>query len=107
MAGWWSALKAWLIGLPPPFAGAEDVARSVRAVDRRCRGPLPPEVREAARSALASGFIDLAAQLDAAGRVGCGYDVNELILSQPLDGQLHAAPCPSCGTMIQWVAPHS
>jgi hypothetical protein len=104
MAGWWSALKAWLIASPPPVVAPEDM---VRAVPRRCRGPLPPEAREAVRSALASGLLDLAAQLDAEGRAGCGYDVNELILSQPLDGKLHEAPCPQCGTTIRWIAPRA
>lgn len=32
----------------------------------------------------------------------CGYDVNMLILSQPLDGLEHTAPCPGCGNAISW-----
>lgn len=36
-------------------------------------------------------------------RVGCGYDVNELILSQPLDGLTHSAPCLKCGDTKTWV----
>jgi hypothetical protein len=109
MTGWWSALKAWFLGpqVSSPAIPVEDPVQEVRAVQRRCRGPLAPEVRQAVQSALASGLLDLAAQLDAEGRAGCGYDVNELILSQPLDGQLHEAPCPQCGTTIRWIAPHA
>lgn len=36
-------------------------------------------------------------------RVGCGFDVNDLILSFPLDGAERAEPCPQCGLMLTWL----
>lgn len=43
--------------------------------------------------------------IDQAGRKPCGADVNDLILSQPLDGEEHAANCPRCGQLLTWTAP--
>lgn len=33
---------------------------------------------------------------------GCGQDVNDLILAQPLDGQFHEVACPKCGVRQHW-----
>lgn len=34
----------------------------------------------------------------------CGYDINNLILSEPMDGNEHTAPCPGCGNAVHWFA---
>jgi hypothetical protein len=36
---------------------------------------------------------------------GCGYDFNEIILANPLDGQDRIVPCPKCGNQISYKAP--
>lgn len=33
----------------------------------------------------------------------CGYDVNDLILSYPLDGEEKKANCLKCGSPISWI----
>jgi hypothetical protein len=100
---WVEHAKSWFgFGPADPRQQQE---RVVRSIERRCRGRLEPTARAAVNSALASGMTDLALQLDATGRTPCGYDVNDLILSAPLDGQPHEAPCPQCGTTIRWIAP--
>ncbi len=38
-------------------------------------------------------------------RMGCGYDVNELICAASFDGSAHSANCPWCGQLIEWTAP--
>lgn len=35
----------------------------------------------------------------------CGYDVNNLILSNPLDGKDYFVTCPNCGAKISYTAP--
>jgi hypothetical protein len=72
-----------------PELNAEHVD-AVRAVKRTCKGP---------RVTDANGHPvgDL--------RQGCGADVNDLILGNPLDGCEHAAECPNCGAPISWRAP--
>ena len=39
---------------------------------------------------------------DEVGKARCGYDINTLILSEPLDGQQHSGQCPQCGTPQIW-----
>jgi len=46
-----------------------------------------------------------AAQADAALRLGCGYDINQIILAGPLDGDVHPYACPQCGLPGTYRAP--
>ena len=78
---------------------------AVRSIERRCRGPLAADRAKVVAALVREGRTADAQQADAAGRQGCGYDVNELILSEPLDGKDHSAPCPNCGRTISWRAP--
>lgn len=109
---------------------AEEAAAHVRIIGRTCRGPRRMESSEAepfwARlrageapqsvaadfygGAFASEDIDpefaysrLVADLGAT--KGCGWNVNDLILAQALDGQEHSAVCPGCGRTHFWKAP--
>jgi hypothetical protein len=36
---------------------------------------------------------------------GCGYDFNDLILANPLDGQDRVVACPKCNNQISYKAP--
>lgn len=36
-------------------------------------------------------------------RQGCGYDINNVILSQPLDGEIHSFTCPRCGIQAKFI----
>jgi len=83
-----------------------DAVRTIRAIERRCRGPLAEGAQETISKLLADGQLDEARALDAASRnKGCGQDWNKVILSQPFDGKPHETPCPQCGTMVRWTAP--
>ena len=77
----------------------------VRAVGHICRGPLSDEDREEVNKLLAEGNTAEAQRVDKAGRAGCGYDFNETILSNPLDGEEHAYECPQCGLTGIYRAP--
>lgn len=37
--------------------------------------------------------------------VGCGYDFNQTILANPLDGEVYQYECPQCGTTGTYRAP--
>lgn len=54
---------------------------------------------------LAHGEAELARMYHRYCRQGCGYDLRELIVRHPLDGQEHMAPCPQCHRMFSWVPP--
>ena len=75
----------------------------VRSVRKRCRGPRSEEGDKAVAAAFAEGDNEFARKMDRAHREPCGYDVNDLILSQPLDGEEREANCPDCGQLIRWV----
>jgi hypothetical protein len=77
----------------------------VRAIERRCRGPLVEGARETISKLLADGQLDEARALDATSRQRCGQDWNEVILSHPFDGKSHETSCPKCGTVVRWTAP--
>jgi len=77
----------------------------VRAIERRCRGPLAEGAQETISKLLADGQLDEARALDAASRKVCGQDWNEIVLSHPFDGKSHETPCPKCGTLVRWTAP--
>ncbi len=77
----------------------------VRAVGHTCRGPLPDEDRAEVNNLLAAGDTVEAQKVDKAGRAGCGYDFNETILSNPLDGEEHDYECPRCGVTGVYRAP--
>lgn len=54
----------------------------------------------------ALGERTLASAVDAAARGNsCGYDLNDTILAQALDGEDHPATCPRCGTDLSYTAP--
>jgi hypothetical protein len=38
-------------------------------------------------------------------RNNCGYDFNEIVLSNPLDGKEHSYTCPHCGQTGMYTAP--
>lgn len=80
-------------------------AETVRAIDVRCRGPISAEAQARKDALLAEGKLDEARAVDAAERPGCHQDINELVLSEPLDGKPHSAPCPQCGRTVNWTAP--
>ena len=77
----------------------------VRAVGHTCRGLLSDEDREEVNKLLADGNTAEAQKVDRAGRAGCGYDFNETILSNPLDGEEHDYECPRCGLTGIYIAP--
>jgi Zn finger protein HypA/HybF involved in hydrogenase expression len=78
---------------------------TVRAIERRCRGPLAEGAQERISTLLANGQMDEARALDATSRQRCGQDWNEVILSHPFDGKSHETSCPKCGTVVRWTAP--
>lgn len=75
----------------------------IRSVSRRCRGPRLPGGDAAVSEAFAAGDLKQAAMMDALHREPCGEDFNDLLLSFPLDGEPKSAPCPGCGTVIEWI----
>ena len=77
----------------------------VRAVGHKCRGPLSDDDRAEVNRLLSAGNTAMAQKVDKAGRAGCGYDFNETILSNPLDGEEHEYKCPLCGVTGIYVAP--
>lgn len=77
----------------------------VRAVGHTCRGPLSDEDRTEVNKLLAAGNTVEARKVDKAGRAGCGYDFNNTILSNPLDGEEHEYECPACGLTGIYIAP--
>lgn len=74
-----------------------EIEREIRSIKRTCRGPLPHLIRKRVGVMLKEGFRDEAARLDDASRLGCGYDFNTIILSNPLDGVRRGYVCPKCG----------
>lgn len=81
------------------------IEADVRAIERRCKGPLAPEAAAIKAALIADGRFEEAAAEDAAGRAGCGYDFNDVILTHPLDGALRTVACPACGQAITYRAP--
>jgi len=88
-----------------PEDTTEEQAAIVRGIKRTCRGPLAEGAAGKVAEALAAGDHAGAAAIDVANRKGCGYNVNDLIMAQALDGKLHTAECPGCGRVIEWRAP--
>ena len=81
------------------------IEETVRSVGHTCRGPLPDDIRADVVRLLAEGDAEEARRLDDAGRPGCGYDFNETILSNPLDGEEQEYVCSSCGVIGVYRAP--
>ncbi len=77
----------------------------VRSVGHTCRGPLPDDTRVNVVRLLAEGNAEEARRLDDANRPGCGYDFNETILNNPLDGNIREYECPGCGVTGEYKAP--
>lgn len=82
-----------------------DAEASIRSISRRCRGVLPVEARAKVNTFLGIGKHREAAAHDAASRIDCGADFNDLILSNPLDGQERAYRCPKCGVTGTYQSP--
>lgn len=89
-------------GTPVSRKEAEAV---VRAVSRRCRGPISSEGAVLKRSALKNGDLESAKLIDSNERRSCGFDVNDIILANPLDGKAYAYQCPGCGLEDSYRAP--
>jgi len=70
-----------------------------------CRGPLPPKARKLVNKLLEAGDVEKARLVDDENRPGCGYDFNETVLSNPLDGKIHEYECPDCGVTGEYRAP--
>ena len=83
------------VGLPIPRAEAEAL---IRSIERRCLGPLPSEAREIVTMLLTEGHIARAQSFNTGARTPCGQDVNDLILTEALDGEDHEITCPQCGS---------
>lgn len=79
--------------------------QTIRSITRACRGPLPQKARDAVAFLLKEGRHQEAASMDAASRLGCGYDFNNVIVAGPHDGQLHEYTCPKCKLTGQYRAP--
>lgn len=77
----------------------------VRSIERRCRGPLDPKAAAAKNALLAEGRLEEATEMDASGRPGCGYDVNDIVCAQPFDGVPRQVTCPGCGQVINFTPP--
>jgi hypothetical protein len=77
----------------------------IRSIQRRCRGPLDPSAAAAKNALLAEGRLEEAVEMDAAGRPGCGYDMNDTICAQPFDGKPRQVNCPLCGQLINYTPP--
>jgi len=78
----------------------EELIERESQVSRRCRGPLKEGAREKINELMAKGTAEdteAAKNLDAASRKRCGYDMNEVFLKGPLDGEDHEYTCPNCG----------
>lgn len=93
----------------------EELIARERAIKRRCRGPLKPGVRdvidakmlEAAKATTEEERQKLlreASDVDRAGRVRCGQDMNVVFLNGPLDGKEHEYTCPKCGVKGRYQA---
>lgn len=75
----------------------------IRSIRRTCRGPLSEEGKEKVSAAFAAGDARSARIEGRVHRPGCGFDINDLILSEPLDGEEHSAECPGgCGNVVSW-----
>ncbi len=82
---------------------AEDI---IRAVGRTCRGPYTDEsAREAVTDLMRRGEMEQARQLEDGSRNPCGYDVNEIVVAGPWDGEDYEVACPGCGQKITYRAP--
>ena len=77
----------------------------VRGTAKTCRGPLPAKSRKLVNSLMASGDMEKARQVNDDDRPGCGYDFNDTIMSNPLDGEVHKYECPDCGVKGEYRAP--
>lgn len=84
---------------------SNEIIAEVRSIERRCRGPLPTPARRVVSALLQEGREEDAKRADAAGRPGCGYDFNRIILAGPLDGKQHTYECPGCGATGTYTAP--
>lgn len=82
-----------------------EAEEAVRAIPRRCRGPITPEAAQVRDALLADGNLEDARAEDNAGRPGCGADFNEIVCSVPFDGARHEYTCPSCGVEGTFTAP--
>jgi len=89
---------------PTQLAAAEAI---IRSVTRTCMGPLKPGAREAIAELMADGSEEArsrARTLNVTERVGCGADINELVISAPFDGQDEVYLC-RCGLEGSFRAP--
>src|SRR3972149_11696850 len=73
------SLDAVILGGDQP----PDAVRTIRAIERRCRGPLAEGAQETISKLLADGQLDEARALDAASRKGGGQDWDEGVLQNP------------------------
>lgn len=78
--------------------GKKEAIASIKSIDRRCRGTLPPEIRAKITMLLANNLREEASALDKQHRSGCGYDFNNILIKKEYwDGIEHSYRCPSCG----------
>jgi len=84
---------------------SEVAEKTIRAIERRCRGPQPEKIAHVITKLLRTGKVEEAKSLDRVSRSGCGYDFNETILKNPLDGKEHDYKCPKCGVTGSYRAP--
>lgn len=82
-----------------------EIEATIRSVGHKCRGPLPADARAEVVRLLAEGNAEEARRLDDSNRLGCGYDFNETILGNPLDGTEREYACPDCGVTGIYRAP--
>lgn len=68
-----------------------------KQVGRHCRGQLKAGMRDKINALMEAGEHESAQDLNTLGRTPCGYDMNEIFLKGPLDGQMHEYKCPKCG----------
>jgi hypothetical protein len=78
----------------------------IRAVQRRCRGPLSPASAKVVKALLSDGRTEQAKRADAVGRVPCGADFNAIVIAGPWDGERHEYTCKKCGLKGTYRAPH-
>lgn len=104
------------------------IEKEIRSIARQCRGPaiFPEEQRIARLKEFQEGDADVRAKLlEEFGlkpsddpetnfrnlarlvdiRSGCGYDFNETILANPLDGKVREYECPKCKVKGEYRAP--
>ena len=84
---------------------AKEIEAQVRSVGRTCRGTLPVSARRKINALFELGGPELARKTDEKARSGCGFDFNEVILANPLDGKEHSYTCPHCGVEGTYIAP--